>query len=239
MNGLALAMLYAALAGLPILAGGLLAREERLLPRWLDMEVRHAVNALVGGILLAAVALVLVPHGIAALPVGAVVLAMGGGGVAFLLIDRALASSGGRASVLMALLLDFVPEAMALGAMLATGEPAAMLLVLLIGLQNLPEGFGALRGLTQGRHALSMGRALALLGGCTVLGPLAALAGHQLLDDQPQVLGAIMLFAAGGILYLTFQDIAPRVPLRKAWAPPLGAVVGFLLGVVGQMFLTP
>jgi ZIP family zinc transporter len=126
---------------------------------------------------------------------------------------------------------------MALGAMLATGEPAALLLVLLIGTQNLPEGFTALRELTRGRHALSTRRGLWLLAACALLGPLAALAGHRLLADKPEVLGAIMLAAAGGILYLTFQDIAPKVPLRRAWAPPLGAVAGFLVGVVGQMML--
>lgn len=44
-----------------------------------------------------------------------------------------------------------------------------------------------------------------------------------------------MLFAAGGILYLIFQDIAPQAKLAKHWAPPLGAIIGFLVGVVAQM----
>ncbi len=41
-----------------------------------------------------------------------------------------------------------------------------------------------------------------------------------------------MFFAAGGILYLTFEDIAPAAPLKGRWAPPLGAVAGFLLAWV-------
>lgn len=40
---------------------------------------------------------------------------------------------------------------------------------------------------------------------------------------------------AGGILYLVFQDIAPQARLEKHWAPSLGAVAGFLLGVLGHM----
>ena len=44
-----------------------------------------------------------------------------------------------------------------------------------------------------------------------------------------------MLFASGGILYSVFQDIAPQVPLQRHWAPPLGAVAGFLLGMIGQL----
>jgi hypothetical protein len=43
------------------------------------------------------------------------------------------------------------------------------------------------------------------------------------------------VFSGGGILYLVFQDIAPQAKLARHWAPPLGAVVGFLLGMVAQM----
>lgn len=232
-----IAVFIAILTGLPILLGGVLARWESLLPGWLETEVRHIVTALVAGILIAAVALVLVPKGIEALSPLGVSLAMGGGGVLFLFLDKALSDSGARVSQLLAMLLDYVPEAVALGAMLAIGDRAAWLLALLIGFQNLPEGFGALREMTSGRVALTPQRALLLLGGCVLLGPLAALAGNLWLADHPQVLGGVMLGSAGGILYLTFQDIAPQVPLKRAWAPPMGAVAGFLIGVLGHMLV--
>ena len=51
------------------------------------------------------------------------------------------------------------------------------------------------------------------------------------------LLGAIMLFAAGGILYLVFQDIAPQARLARHWGPPLGAVFGFALGLLGTMLV--
>jgi ZIP family zinc transporter len=50
-------------------------------------------------------------------------------------------------------------------------------------------------------------------------------------------LAAIMLFAAGGILYLIFQDIAPQARLERHWGPPLGAVAGFLMGMLGHGLL--
>ncbi|MQX36749.1 divalent cation transporter [Roseospira navarrensis] len=236
-DGLLPALGYALLAGLAILAGAGLARYERLLPGWLDTELRHAVNALVGGVLLAAVALVLVPHGTDVLSPLWVVVGLTGGGLLFLVIDRALAATGAQLSVLMAMLLDFVPEAMALGALLATGAPEALLLAILIGVQNLPEGFTSFRELTTGKHRTSQRAGLALMAGCALLGPLAALGGLLWLADRPQTLGAITLVASGGILYLTFQDIAPAARLRRAWAPPLGAVLGFQIGVIGQMLV--
>jgi ZIP family zinc transporter len=46
-----------------------------------------------------------------------------------------------------------------------------------------------------------------------------------------------MLFAAGGILYLIFQDIAPQSKLKNHRAPSLSAVAGFLLGVIGKVII--
>jgi ZIP family zinc transporter len=44
-----------------------------------------------------------------------------------------------------------------------------------------------------------------------------------------------MLFASGGILHQVFQDIALQATLEKYWLPPVGAVLGFLFGVLGQL----
>jgi len=57
------------------------------------------------------------------------------------------------------------------------------------------------------------------------------------LADAPAALGVVMLAAAGGILYLTFQDIAPQAKLDCDWGPPLGAVLGFLVGMVGHQLI--
>jgi ZIP family zinc transporter len=67
------------------------------------------------------------------------------------------------------------------------------------------------------------------------LGPAAAVVGHVWLAQYDEVLDFIMLFASGGILYLVFQDIAPQAKLKKHWLPSMGAVLGFLFGVLGQL----
>lgn len=64
---------------------------------------------------------------------------------------------------------------------------------------------------------------------------MAAWIGHVALADGPAALGAVMMFAAGGITYLIFEDIAPQVRLERTWLPPLGAILGFALGLGGHL----
>ena len=232
-----LASLYAMLAGAAIPLGAIIAMVERIQSRWLEQEFRHSVIAFGGGVLLAAIALVLVPKGLGSLNVASALLAFGAGGVCFFLADRFIEARGGAASQLMAMLLDFVPEAMAMGAMFATERGVGLLLAILIAFQNLPEGFNAFREIK------AVGRikpATVVLCFCLLafLGPIATLVGFIYLSDQAEALGAIMLFAAGGILYLTFQDIAPQARLERHWRPPLGAVAGFMLGLLGHALVS-
>ena len=233
MDGWLQVLLLTLLAGLAMPAGGLLACFEALLPKWLERETRHGVMAFRGGALLSAVALVLVPEGTRELAVVPAALLFGGGGVAFMLLDRRLSRSGTPASQLAAMISDFLPEALALGSACALRAPSAFLLALLMALQNLPEGFNAFRELRAG--GARSGRTVAALSVLALLGPACGFAGYFWLAGSPAVVGGIMLFAAGGILYLVLQDIAPQVRMEAHWAPPLGGVAGFLLGVVGQM----
>jgi ZIP family zinc transporter len=236
MGTVTLALLYATLAGATIPLGGLTARVEHFRREWLEREFRHGVVAFGGGVLLAAVALVLVPEGTRHLPVAAAAAALAGGGLLAMVADRAIERRGGAGAQLMALLLDYVPEAMALGATLATDPSLGLLLALLIALQNYPEGFNAYCELRDGA-GITSGRVLAGLAAAVLLGPLAALVGLAVLADAPATLGVVMLAAAGGILYLTFQDIAPQAKLDCDWGPPLGAVLGFLVGMVGHQLV--
>ena len=66
------------------------------------------------------------------------------------------------------------------------------------------------------------------------LGPIAGLSGYWLLSDYQNIVSGIMLFAAGGITYIIFQDIAPQAKLESHWSPPIFALLGFLLGLIGQ-----
>jgi len=230
------ALFYATLASAMIPLGAIVARSEHIRPHWLEQELRHSVIAFGGGILLAAVSFVLVPQGISYLSPGWSVAAIGAGGLAFFWLDRLIAQHGGAAAQLIAMVSDFIPEVLALGAMFATGDQTAPLLAILIGLQNLPEGFNAYRELlASGRH--SSAKILQSFLALVPLGPLAAVLGHVYLAERPPLMGSVMLFAAGGILYLIFQDIAPQARLERRWAPALGAVAGFTLGLLGRMLV--
>ncbi len=195
MNDLVQVLLLTTMAGAAIPVGGAIAMVERISPDSLEQEFRHSVIAFGGGVLVSAVALVLVPDGIEELSLGWIVAAF------------------------------------------AHGESTGMLLAILIALQNLPEGFNAYRELSASSN-LSKWKLILLLAACVPMGPLAGWIGFQHLAAYPKVVGFIMLFAASGILYLMFQDLAPQSKSQDQRAPAIGAVLGFLLGVIGHVLLS-
>ena len=235
MSDLLALLLVTTLAGITIPLGGLLASIESIRPLWLEAEFRHFVAAIGGGALLAAVSLVLVPEGAERLPVGYAIVAMLGGGGLMLLLDRWLSAHGGSVAQFLAMMLDFLPETIALGALYVEDKGMAPLLALLIAAQNFPEGFNAQRELCG--SGMRKSHVLLLFVLLVPLGPLMGLTGRFVFADSSLLLGFIMLASSGGILYLIFQDIAPQVPLKRHWAPPLGAVIGFLIGLSGHMLL--
>jgi len=230
-------LVYTAAAGACIPVGGVVAGIERIRPSWLEYEIRHSVIAFGGGILISAVALVLVPEGVRYLPsaLGASAILLSGG-LAFFAIERFLGVRRKETPQLSAMLLDYLPESIALGGMFAIGAPAAPLLAMLIGLQNLPEGFNAYRELDS-IPDFSSKRTLFLMCMLIPLGPLMGSAGWIYGAEHPVFLGGLMLFASGGILYLIFQDIAPQSRLDRHWAPALGAVLGFAFGMMTKLFI--
>ena len=234
MSPLTQALLATAAAAACIPFGGLLALLAHRRRKWLNGEVRHFVVALGGGILIAAVSLVLLPEGMQRVhePLTVAALFVAGGAACFAL-ERHLGASRRESPQLAATLLDYVPESLALGGMFAAGAASAPLLAVLIGLQNLPEGFNAyLERVASGEHKPRTVLLQMLL--LVALGPVLAALGWYFLSAQTEVLGAIMIAAAGAILYLIFQDIAPMSHMRNHWFPPLGAVCGFGLALLGQ-----
>lgn len=236
MTPLTYALTLALFAGLAMPLGGVLAWCERFRDKRVETRFVHAVTAFGGGALLSAVALVLVPKGAENLSAAIAIPLFLAGGLTFYAIDKQLARMGGSGALLLAMLLDFLPEAMALGALLVAEAATAKLLAAMIFLQNLPEGFAAFRELWA-RSGTSPLRILMLFVVLAALGPLCAAVGFHYLSDAPDILGGIMIYAAGGILYLLFQDIAPEAQLEGAWSPALGAVMGFALGLLGEMLI--
>jgi len=231
LTGLALA----ALAGAAIPFGAWLATFQGLSPGPRTVAFRHGIVAFGAGALLSAVALVLVPEGAERVHPVAVPLIFVAGGAVFALIDRAIARHGGHVAQFLAMMLDYLPEALALGAMLAGETATAVLLALLIALQNLPEGFNAFHEMKDGGSSMSDRSILSLFAAMACLGPVMAFVGMAAIEVDSALLGGIMLFSAGGILYLLFEDVAPQVPMENVWAPPFGAIAGFALGLAGHL----
>jgi len=230
-------LVYTTASGACIVLGGLLARVERILPLWHEREFRHTIVAFGGGILIAAIAFVLVPEGQAyfGAPLWGVAVFLAGG-LAFMQIERQLSAKQHDLPQTLAMLLDFVPESLAMGGMFALGSASAPLLAILIGLQNLPEGFNAYREILRlaGDRQQQTLRIMSIM---ILPGPVAGILGWAIAPDHPEIVGATMLFASGGILYLLFQDIAPQSRLEKHWAPTLGAVLGFCFAMLAEQLV--
>ncbi len=222
------------LAGLAIPLGASIAQIKIFNTAWIESEYRHGVIAFGGGALLSAVALVLVPEGIERLNIFYSTFFFTLGGFFFMVMDIILSKMKTSASQLMAMLTDFIPESLALGATFSINQQSAFLLTLLIALQNIPEGFNAFDELKKTSNYSSL-KIIILFSFLALLGPIAGLSGYIWLVNYPKIVSEIMLFSAGGILYSVFQDIAPQVPLEKHWLPAIGAVFGFMLGIIGYM----
>lgn len=238
MDGVAAGLILAALAGASIPVGAALAVLENRLPGNLHVLVRHTVAAFGGGALFSAIALVLLPQAVERTPALPLLAAFAAGGVTFLVVDRMLQRRGTGGAQFLAMMLDYVPEAMALGALVVGRLELAVLTAGLIALQNIPEGFAAWRALIGSKEA-SHRRLFWLFLLMVPVGPLAAGIGFLWLSELPAVLGGVMAFAAGGILYLLFQDVAPDAHLQATGLPPLGALAGFGLGLAGHLTTLP
>lgn len=223
-------------AGLAITLGGFAASRKIFNSIWLQEEVRHTVTAVGGGALISAIAFVLVPDGADKQSDISTLITFAAGGVTFMLIDKYLARSGSNASQLIAMLLDFVPEAIVLGVVIGDSIEQAIFIASVIVAQNFPEGYSAYSDMkSSGSFSRKKLLTYFLLIGLT--GPIYVSLGSFVFINSPQILGALMTYSGGGILYLVFQDVAPNAIVEKSWLPPLGAVLGFMIGLAGHIFM--
>jgi len=224
--------IYSLFAGLTIFIGGLIASAfEKHVKKTIESYILHWTIALGGGILIAAIAFVLTPKGIEIFSIFTFSIIFLSGAIVFFFLDKIIEKKGGLFAQAMAMLLDFIPEAIALGAIFSHNHNLGKLLALFIGLQNIPESFNAYFDLRKNNQ--SPKKIVILFFMLSFLGVFCAFAGKYFLSEQVEIANAIMLFCAGGILYLIFQDIAPLTKIKKHWEPALGAALGFLIGMIG------
>jgi ZIP family zinc transporter len=228
-------ILFAGIAGVTVFIGGVLANffNHHIKESAIKYEIIHTLMSFGSGIILSALALVLIPKGMEELNLIPLAISFLVGAILFMSIDQYLSKKGGQMATLLAMMMDFVPESIALGAVFAIEPNVAALLAVFIGLQNLPESFNAFRDLVQsGFSAKKTLFIFFLLSFCGIVG---ALIGHLVLSDYPKLTAHLMIFSSGGILYLLIQDIIPESKMEKKYLISLGAILGFLVGIIGEM----
>jgi ZIP family zinc transporter len=227
-------ILYASAAGFPIIIGGLVSSLFQSKKYKYTNEINHFIVAFGGGALFSAISFILIPKAVEALTIIEMIVIFLGGTLSFMGLDILGSKLGGSIAQVLSMMIDFIPEALALGASFAYDKTFGLLIALFIGLQNLPEGYNSFLELNM---KMDKRKALLLLFGLSFVGIAAALAGDSLLSNSPKIIDAIMLFSAGGILYLIFQDIAPMSKIKNKYIPATGASLGFLLGMIGEKLL--
>ena len=237
---------------LSLLAGALVATTLRLPER-----VAATLTAFGGGVLLAAVALELVPE--ADVEAGTALTAAGvaAGAVVYVGADRWLAREGPHRemrramhaaaagdmdaaermmrddaarglSIAAGLFIDGVPESLALGLTIAEGEVGMALLAgILIG--NLVESYGAAQPMIAGGRP--GGFAIGVLGGIGLALALATvLGGTVLADASPEFIGTAQAVAAGAVLAVVTIAVIPHAFAEVSRRTAIATVAGFLLG---------
>lgn len=236
MSSLLIIIIYSWFAGISAFLGGFIA--------WLvgeakieaKRELAHFMIAFGGGILLSSITFTLIPEGMKFLSTFWLITTFCLGGISFYILDNKITIKYGNKSQFISMLLDFIPESIALGAIFIHDTKMGILLAFFIAAQNLPEGFNAFgEFLPKGKKKHK--NVFLTLFAISFLGPIFATIGYFLLQDKPIITAGLMCFSAGGILYLIFQDIAPKSTMKKHRILPLGAVLGFAIGMIGKQLI--
>lgn len=236
MNTIIEVILYSLASGITVIIGSLLARSKILPGGEVGREISHSIIAFGAGVLVAAVAFVLTPKAITLLSLPIIVSVFLSGVILFSLLDRLIGRHGGRLAQLMAMSMDYIPEAIALGSVFSYDRKTGLLLALFIGLQNLPESYNAFGDLV--KSGFSPNRSLLILIPFSFVGIVASVLGFSFLGENSSLISSLMLFSAGGILYLVFQDIAPMIKYKSHKAPALSATIGFMIGMIGTKIIS-
>ena len=249
MSNLGASIGWGLVVGGSLLAGAVVAAGRRLPER-----VAAIITSFGGGILVAAVAFELVPEADAEAGAWITAVCLLAGALVFVGADAVLtrdpemmemrrathAAAAGRPmhaeaargeAIAAGLVVDGIPESIALGLTIAEGEIGLALLVgVVVG--NGLEAYGATQPIIAGGHARRF--AVALVGGIGLALALATVLGGTVLTDAPaELIGGAQALAAGAVLAVVSISIIPHafeeVSRRVAIATVLGFVAGYLL----------
>ncbi|RXJ79259.1 ZIP family metal transporter [Arcobacter sp. F2176] len=230
-------ILFSLLAGSTVFIGGLISYyfENRVHNKELKELIIHYLIAFSTGIMLSAISFVLVPDGMLELPVLLSTSLFILGGLSFFFFDKLIEKNRYKIPQVIAMLLDFIPESIALGAVFVYNHKVGVLLSIFIALQNLPESFNSYTELKKLKH--SSYKALFILFILSFVGLIFSLLGYVFLEDKILITSSLMLFSAGGIMYIIFQDIAPLLQYKKRKLIAIGVNFGFIIGMLGESII--
>jgi ZIP family zinc transporter len=134
---------------------------------------------------------------------------------------------GNSASLALGALIDGVPESIVIGTSLLAGGAIGWVAVAAVFLSNLPEGLSSAAGAR--REGKSATYTFTVWGGIALIAGLSSFAGYTLFDGaSPQVLAAVEGVAAGAILAMIIDTMAPEAFEGTHDFAGLIAVFGFL-----------
>ena len=142
--------------------------------------------------------------------------------------DEATVSKGGNsASLALGALIDGIPESIVIGTSLLVGGSVSWVAVAAVFLSTLPEGLSSAAGArAEGKTATYT---FVLWAGIALACGLSSFAGYTLFDGaSPQVLAAVQGVAAGAILAMIIDTMAPEAFEGTHDFAGLIAVFGFL-----------
>lgn len=124
--------------------------------------------------------------------------------------------------------LDGVPESVAIGLTLLTGNTVSLAVVIAVFLSNVPEGMAA--SIELARTGYSRVKIMAIWAGVVVLCVVAAALGYLILGaTEARVIAFIQSFAAGSILAMLAITMMPQAFAKGGRAVGLVTVFGFIL----------
>jgi ZIP family zinc transporter len=144
------------------------------------------------------------------------------GSIIFTIADVLAERKGGGAGILLGIGLDTVPESLAIGASLASGT--GLVIALLIGIQNLPEGIASYREMMSSSTKTAFNtdrKALGAIGIVSIMPIILGLIGLFYLQGMGIVIAITLALSAGGIFYMLFYDMIPRAHKEKNGFPHL------------------
>ncbi len=135
--------------------------------------------------------------------------------------------------IVLGTVLDGIPESIVLGMSLATGDGVSIALLSAIWISNVPEALGASVGLD--KSGTPRRRIRMMWWGIVLVSALSAAVGYAMVSGSSDRSGAfVQAFAAGALLTMIADEMAPEAYSRAAKAAGIATTFGFVLA----LFLT-